>query len=50
MDIKKLTAVFGVSVAGIVVCLIMTIVTAVQQSHEKQEAASRPVAVPAVGQ
>jgi hypothetical protein len=47
---KKITALFSVGVVGVVFCLVMTIYTAVRQSHDK--AASVPQVViptPALG-
>jgi hypothetical protein len=47
---KNITALFGFGVAGVVVCLIMTIVTAVQENKQKQLPPDHPIAVPAIGQ
>jgi hypothetical protein len=41
---KKLTALFGLGIAGVAVCLVMTIVTGVQQNREKNS--STPITIP----
>jgi hypothetical protein len=51
-ETKMLTALFGVGVAGVAFCLVMTGVTAVQQHRQTATSSPLPshaVAVPAVG-
>ncbi len=43
---KALTYVFFSAVAGIGVCLAMTIVTAIHQHQEKKAAESAPISIP----
>ena len=52
-EMKALNAIFGASVLGIVVCLIMTIYTGVSESRSKaayQNSPQRIIPIPALGQ
>lgn len=51
-ETKTVTVLFGIGLAGIVLCFMMTVLTAIQQHHQKTvapESSSHAVAVPAVG-
>jgi hypothetical protein len=43
---KAMTTLFYTAVAGIGVCLAMTIVTAIHQHREKKAAESAPISIP----
>jgi hypothetical protein len=43
---KAITYVFYSAIAGVAVCLVMTIVTAIHQHQEKKAAESAPISIP----
>ena len=47
-QLKSLTALFGISVVGIVFCFVMTVYTAIQNHAPKTEVNPRPIVTPAV--
>ena len=47
---KGLTALFGVGITGIVVCLVMTVVTGVREHHEKSQPVPLTIPTPASAQ
>ena len=50
MTLKALTAVFGVAVAGVAVCLVMSIYTGVTEYQEKNRPKPLTLPVPAIPQ
>ncbi len=47
---KTMTALFGFGVAGVAFCLVMTIVTAVQEHQQKMIPPAHSMPAPAIGQ
>ncbi len=47
---KKISLLFSISVLGVAVCLVMTVITGIQSARQKAIPTSRFVPIPAIGQ